>query len=324
MKHLYPLNYTLIPGVNYVFPTSSKAITTLTEGEAVYSSLDQRLNIGDNVGTVHPIARLSDTLAEANQTITGNRVLSNADTAGRAFQINMTNSGQAARITCNADIPQIELLAGYAGNVAGLYLSGTFAQLTLSTTTELRINGTPGTAGQHITSNGAGATPTWSTPPKKLEHQVGGQYALYTDRRWVATQATVGYMQGNQSGAYGTGADPTVSWNALGVYVEDGAYVDRLRGAIRINADVTSVDISLIHHTGPSSGIWSSNPSLTTTEILRTSLNPGHNGWFEVDEVIDHTTVRYGFLILYMRPTTTPPILRYVYGDLRIHVETAG
>ena len=123
-------------------------------------------------------------------------VLKGASTTGATI-----GAGYTAVVVWNgSDFEEISpTLAKYAVDLIG-GVQGSVPYQSAANTTSLLA---PGTAGQVLTSGGAGAAPTWETPTSELPSQTGhaGQY-LTTDGTNASWAATSGGISAGQSIAF--------------------------------------------------------------------------------------------------------------------------
>lgn len=92
------------------------------------------------------------------------------------------------------------------------------------------------------------------------------RYYIYADKRWTAPSANSGSMNATQS--LGTGAEPSVDWDAKGIFVRQGSVLNgfSLAGSAN-NAEITHLDLRIYFQYGPWNAPWNSSGGTTRTML---------------------------------------------------------
>ena len=145
-----------------------------------------------------------------------------------------------------------------------------------------------------------------------------GRFSALADKRWVCHGANYGVATENASQTGGTGADPSVQWNSFGAAVLSGETAIRVSGLLRSSAaDITGVEVYVIHQTGPAFS-WDSAGETVVTDIDRFTLSFEGVDWIAVDRAIDVPVPDGGSLIVWMKPIGTATATRYIHSNLGV------
>ncbi len=150
---------------------------------------------------------------------------------------------------------------------------------------------------------------------------VGGRFYCYTNNRWVTHQTSYGIQGENSSTNGGSGSDPVVGWEHMGMFLPQGAVLKSLDGFLRASStEVTGYDVQVHFQTGPFDTGWNTDAETVRTSVATQSGNtflPGFNrldldlGLFEAPED--------GFALIFIRPIGTITATRYLYGGLAMN-----
>ena len=141
------------------------------------------------------------------------------------------------------------------------------------------------------------------------------RYYLYVDNRWVSQTVVFGTNSQNCNQNLGTGAVPNPAGDGGGHLVKAGKVLRVDIEADVNNAEVTELEVSLIHKGRGSSGAetvlynWPARPV--------TILKDG----FQINEALNNVTFDEGKLMLAIKPTNTGTATRYAYVSARVKVQ---
>lgn len=136
---------------------------------------------------------------------------------------------------------------------------------------------------------------------------IAGRFHCHTDNRWITFDAGAGTQSGDHDTAAGTGAAPDVSADHLGIFVQQGAVLDRLSGLLRTTAaEVSACDIQVCFQTGPAGAPWSSTGVVTRSlvaDVTALSLDSGfQSATLDLGQFV---APQDGLVILFVRPVGT-------------------
>ncbi|MCF2871641.1 DUF2793 domain-containing protein [Octadecabacter sp. G9-8] len=153
---------------------------------------------------------------------------------------------------------------------------------------------------------------------------VGGRVYCYTDGRWVTHNNYHGTKTPNISATAGTGADPTLNWDDVGVFVEQGYEFTNLVNAVRSNnAQLTNFDLRVYFQTGPWDVGFSADADVTRTLIGSADSAQAGTGFDRVTvDLGGFVAPADGFLLFYWRPIGTLTSTRYLYSSMIVNYLT--
>jgi hypothetical protein len=159
--------------------------------------------------------------------------------------------------------------------------------------------------------SGQVAFPSGARLPRRTE--VSGPWTCYTDQRWVTFSRSAGMAGSAHDASGGTGAEPDLSWEDMGLFLPAGTVLDRLEGMVRAAdngaADLTGYSLRVYFQYGPSASEaepWNANAQTTRDQIFATDSSPLTEGWRALlAPLANYTTPQDGHLVIYFKPEGT-------------------
>lgn len=143
--------------------------------------------------------------------------------------------------------------------------------------------------------------------------EITGRWTSYTDQRWVTVERAVGLSAGTHTSGGGTGAEPSLDWSDMGLFLPQGAVLEDLQGRLRANGtgagQLTSTSLRLYFQYGPetpgASG-WATNAETTRDTLFAADDIALSVGWQSLlASLSGYTTPRDGTLLIYLKPGGT-------------------
>lgn len=153
-----------------------------------------------------------------------------------------------------------------------------------------------------------------------IRAETGARWSCYTDNRWVTYNNNNGIQHENATTSSGTGAEPDESWLNQGVIVKAGTVLQDMHGAIRYSSgEITGYDLRVFFQTGPWSNGWSSNASVSRTQILAADSVSLANGFNEINyDLNGFEAPDSGFILVFFRPIGTITATRYLNTSISL------
>ena len=164
-------------------------------------------------------------------------------------------------------------------------------------------------------ATGAVTMPT--TPPPAAAAapqltQMQTRIYLYTDQRWCGQASSTASVNANIN--LGTGAEPTMDWDAKGVFLPAGSQLHALRMAGNFtNNDVSDMDLRICFQHGPWNNSWNSTGETvcdTLASVNGAGLTEG-TAMQSVQFTLSYTAPADGYVLIMARPSTAPGSTRY-------------
>lgn len=150
---------------------------------------------------------------------------------------------------------------------------------------------------------------------RDLHFTFSGRFRMYADERWVSPSNNYGHNETTWNNSLGTGGNPTYEWNIQGFYVKSGDVIDSLEMVgVTSNANVSDVNIRLVHATGPYGAGFDTDGEGTYTELLtQNSIFGGSttNDFNKFEYTINQTVAADGVMYIVAQPTSSDSNSRY-------------
>lgn len=172
-------------------------------------------------------------------------------------------------------------------------------------------------------ASGRASFPSGAQVPNRID--MGGRFYCYTNNRWVTHQTSYGVQGENSSTNGGSGSDPAVGWEHMGVFLPQGAALKSLDGFLRASStEVTGYDVQVHFQTGPFDTGWNTDAETVRTSVATQSGNTFLPGFNRLDlDLAGFEAPADGFAVLFIRPIGTISATRYIYGGLALSYVTA-
>ena len=151
--------------------------------------------------------------------------------------------------------------------------------------------------------------------------EIGGRWYCNTDNRWVGFPTSFGTNSENFSQGAGTGASPSLSWDAFGPFMPAGRTLTGLNIIARTtHPEVTGMNLRLYYVTGPFDGTWDSAANTTRTLVHGAdSLGLSRDSWSRhTADYTPFTCPADGMLLMFVQPLGAITAVRYIISTVQL------